>query len=138
MAAWVRIRGFANGERPFRFVFNRCENGTRYEHFGLGFQNGAAVGSIRFSFATAPTAFPLDEWHHLAGTYDGFTYIVYMDGAEVARLDIGWPLAADETDLTIGAGQNGNEFIENIEGDIDEAYLYTRALTPDEVAALAK
>lgn len=138
MGAWVRMRGFTNAERPFRFVFNRCENTTRNEQFGLGFENGAPVGSIHFSFALATRVFPLNEWHHLAGTYDSLVFTLYVDGEVAATQDIGWPVSIDTTDLTIGAGQNGQEIIENIDGDIDEAYLFSRTLTAAEVASMAK
>jgi hypothetical protein len=138
LGAWVRLRGFSNGDHPYNMIFNRCESGTRNEHFSLGFQNGVPEGSIHFSFAVGAKAFPLNEWHHLAGVYDGLTYNVYVDGEMAATLDIGWPIAADTTDVTIGAGQNQQDIIENVNGDIDEAFLFKRTLTLAEIAAFAK
>jgi len=80
---------------------------------------------------------PLNQWVHLAMTYDGNTQILYVNGIEAGREATGWPITADVTPLTIGAGLNIDTVNENLTGRIDEVRIYSRALSPTEVASLA-
>ncbi len=75
------------------------------------------------------------EWHHLAGTHDGTTKILYVDGVEVARIDS--PLVLDDNTIVIGADYNsgflGAEFI----GCLSDVRIYDRALSAPELAQIA-
>ena len=72
-------------------------------------------------------------WHHAAVTYDGATLNLYLDGALVNSQ--AKTLEASDGNLLIGVNKNlnGNFF----SGRMDEVTIYNRALTSDEVAALA-
>ena len=78
-----------------------------------------------------------DNWIHLAGTYDGDTSKLYINGEVVATNDEvnSIPLSQDTNDLAIGnkADANDNQF----KGTIDDVRVYNRALTAAEVAWLA-
>jgi Concanavalin A-like lectin/glucanases superfamily len=83
------------------------------------------------------------KWHLAAGTYDGATVRLYVDGTEVgsgtpASGSIGYGLAGNNN-FTIGNYGGASECVEstNFSGDIDEVRVYSRALTATEIGRLA-
>jgi hypothetical protein len=134
--AWVKVDKI-NTVKDFNFVISRLELGTRLDHYGLGMFQGLPVAVIHFFKAIGPTNVPIGEWTHMGFTYDGITMRVYINGAEVSFLDAGWPIAADETPVTIGAAINEEDVIEHLSATVDEVRLYNRELSANEVATLA-
>lgn len=79
-----------------------------------------------------PAALPVGEWTHLAGTYDGVTQRLYVNGVQVAsRAQTGTTLV---TTGPLRFGGNG-VYGEYFQGRIDEVRIYDRVLTPEEIAA---
>jgi hypothetical protein len=76
----------------------------------------------------------LDEWIHVAATWDGATMRIYKNAVEVGSTDKGGTAVA--VDPTVGAAF-GNQPVgaENrpFDGTIDDVRIYTRALTADEI-----
>ena len=74
---------------------------------------------------------PVDEWTHLATTYDGVTQRLYVDGVEVASRAVLGTIAVSAGALLIG----GNAFdpTQSFNGVIDEVRIYNRALSQSEV-----
>jgi hypothetical protein len=81
-----------------------------------------------------PFALFVDEWSHLAGTWDGVAMRLYVDGAEVAS----GAGTADTSrgDLLIG-GNGESSSVLPWNGDVDEARLYDRELDAESIATLA-
>lgn len=82
-----------------------------------------------------PSAIPLNEWTHLAISFDGRTKRLYVNGAEVASRGELRALVYDAAPVpvTIGSDWTSNASSARFNGRIDEVALYNRALTPDEV-----
>ncbi len=82
-----------------------------------------------------------NRWHHLAVTFDGKNIACYIDGVEQSRaVRHSGPLKKDDWDLCIGnsaVDYGTGEFLA-YDGLIDEVRIYNRALSPDEVKALAQ
>lgn len=77
-------------------------------------------------------------WHHLAGSFDGTTKTLYLDGQAIASVVVNTPIAYDvvSTPLTIGTDwENGVPFY-FFNGRIDEPSLYSRALTATEIQSI--
>ena len=71
------------------------------------------------------------RWHHVAGVYDGQFVRIYVDGIEESSRKIGSvTLHANDQEVIIGASGGHGEFFT---GAIDEAAVYSRALSPTEV-----
>ena len=77
-------------------------------------------------------------WYHMAGTYDGTTLRLYVNGVQVSE-DAKSPagnLVSNSEILFIGSNDNYG-FDSSFDGIIDDAVIFNRALSAAEVAALA-
>ncbi len=137
VAAWVKLDKY-NEFKPWTVIAQRHQLASRIQQFMLGILNGTPAAEINFFKVTSLVNVPLNQWVHLAFTYDGIKGTVYMDGVVAGENDLGWPIATDETPFTIGAGINETDVIENVPGMVDEVILYDTPLTPAEVDGLAK
>ena len=83
MAAWTWRDAAIN---DYEVVAARQEGTTVRNAFWLGFQGvEARVGVFGVSLQRAFTT-PFGRWVHIAGTYDGTTLRLYIDGALVGSL----------------------------------------------------
>jgi hypothetical protein len=84
---------------------------------------------------TADTPLTPNQWQHVAATFDGNTLRLYVEGKERGSREVTTVLHASPSPLTLGRGtyDRGRQFA----GGLDELMLFDRALSADEVAALA-
>jgi Concanavalin A-like lectin/glucanases superfamily len=137
ISAWVKLAKYNQLKKQNVFA-QRHEAGTRIEHFFMGLSDGKPAVGIQFSFYLGQNLFPLNQWVHMAMTYDGIEQCGYINGVVFGCQDVGWPLAGDETPFTMGAGINETDAIEQINGLIDEVRLYNVALTSPDVVELSQ
>src|SRR5882724_3834407 len=91
--------------------------------------NTGTSGSSERSVA-GPGALPLNTWSHLAGTYDGATLRLYVNGTQVASQAFTGSIVTSTGALRIGGNGVWGEYFT---GRIDEVRIYNRALTPAEI-----
>ena len=72
-----------------------------------------------------------EDWHHLAGTYDGTTIRWYGDGVELGSMD--WELNTIDKVQVGKRADNANHF----PGNVDDARIYSVALSKEEIAYIA-
>src|SRR5262249_13590377 len=117
-------------------------NGTA-DSYSIWLQNGNLYGGISdITGANSSIAVPFTpnagQWYHVAFTFDDATkqQILYLNGARVAfsmpNLSIGY----DNHPLYLGADVNNGSLNTFLQGRIDEAALYSRALSAGEIAAI--
>jgi len=147
---WFQTAG-ANGG-----VILGQQSGSPYEASVPGWTPGVYVGTdgrlyAQMFYGTAGVA-PVvsaikvndSQWHHAAVTYDGTTETVYLDGGEIGTIT---PLTqapnGSSIEYELGTGftqswpaSSGAWFTFN--GLIDEATLYSRALSAGEVANIVQ
>ena len=83
----------------------------------------------------ATTEYPIDgTWMHVAGTYDGETMRLYVNGVEESSLAVVMPIPINNDPLRIGGESVATR---NYLGAMDDARVYNRALTAVEIATLA-
>ncbi len=81
------------------------------------------------------SGYPINTWFHMAGTYDGNTMKLYVDGALVSTVSISGPIdVRRDADLLIGTRLSipSNTF----QGLIDEVEIFDRALSQSEIQGI--
>ncbi|MHB9024161.1 MAG: alpha-L-fucosidase [Armatimonadota bacterium] len=127
MVAWVKATG------PGLNLFGKqgvCSVGVGegYVAFALYDSEGK-----QYYYPTPDSlAFTFDAWHHVVFTYDGSTMRIYIDGEEQGA-GLKAQFTIKEADSPFRIGWNGTHY----PAMLDEAMLYNRALTKEEVIALA-
>jgi hypothetical protein len=91
-----------------------------------------SAGGLTDNFSGGVTL-PLDEWHHLALTWDGTTKRGYYDGVLVGMSNAGCGSSNEPFEL----GADGTSPVDFMDGTVDDAVYYTRVLTAAEVMQLA-
>ena len=135
-AAWVKSAGSYNKaqriviggpyayDQPTFLGYLGTDNANKYWAFS---RNGNEAGATTSSNDT-------ENWHHLAATYDGEKIVFYLDGVSVQTTALAHNRMA--CTMKIGFGNNVRPDAEYWNGAIDEAYVFDRALSTDEVVAL--
>jgi hypothetical protein len=80
---------------------------------------------------TADTRLPLGRWVHLAGTFDGQTMRIYVDGEDRGPMERPGPVWPNDFDLCLGNVELRHAAY--FRGLLDEVKVYSRALTAEEV-----
>jgi hypothetical protein len=108
-----------------RFIFSVCAKGD--EQLGP------------YLDVWSPSLVPVDQWTHVAATYDGSTMKVYLNGQLQNQAAFPYGIFPGTGDLAIGAfvggvpaGQQAYPF----NGRIDEPAIYNRALSADEILGI--
>ena len=78
----------------------------------------------------ATAALPLNTWSHLAGTYDGVTLRLYLNGVQVVSRAQSGLIQTSNGDLNIGASLSDPGFFAGL---IDEIRIYNRPLSAVEI-----
>ncbi len=77
------------------------------------------------------------KFHHLAGTYDGTTMTVYLDGVSVGTKSAPGHINGSASKLLIGARSISDAPTQFFNGAIDEVDVFRRCLRADEIKAIA-
>lgn len=72
------------------------------------------------------------DWHHLVGVYDGTEIRLYMDGVLMNSTPAAGNLNSSSADLLLGSQSSMNFF----SGQLDEAMIFNKALSQEEVSYL--
>ena len=113
-------------------------------NLGGDYYGKKARGKLGFEdpedYVSSDRALADNQWHHVAGTFDGKVLRCYLDGKEKSQsLKTSRRLRKNSWDLCIGntvAEDSTGEFIA-YDGLIDEVRIYNRALSADEIKMLA-
>ncbi len=134
VAAWVRptdlsgYREIFRQECPNRILFSFQADGTILS-LGLNVD-----GYEECDAAITPSQVNDGAWHHCAGTFDGQTLRVYLDGREVGTLARPGRLALQaDAPVFVGSSNGDGEFFQ---GGLDDLRLYPQTLTAAQVTAL--
>jgi hypothetical protein len=133
-AIWLRLDAFPTDEACL--WTKSFDNANGYDTFTLCIgSDGTAIfdGETPGGSADAETGpqLALGTWHHLALSWDGTTKRGYVDGVNVVTVEI--QLGAGTEPLALG-GSRSSYFVQ---GTVDDALYYTRALSAAEVTQLA-
>ncbi len=146
VSAWVNLK--STGQ--WGAIAGCLEDTGNYEKgWLLGYENGkfsfalASKGSDDgnglMTYLTAKEPIELGRWYHIAGTYDGQTMKLYVNGklANESRAQSGEILYEPKSPYVLGAYKDSNEF-HGWEGAFQEVKVYSRVLPASDFAAVAK
>ena len=131
LEAWVRLGSTAGIQDilahgytvdPKREVFLRVIDGS----YQVGSWDGTG-----YNTSYAIPAGDVENWVHLVGAYDGVYWRLYRNGVEVSKS--AQPHGAVQVDDAWAIGSAGNGSERFFSGRIDEAAIYPRALSANEI-----
>lgn len=111
--------------------------GPAVNGFALRVDNGVAqawtLGSPGqgYGVVTGRTRLTAGDWHHVAAVYDGSQLTVYVNG--VADGSVATSISPGSGNATIKLGGRGDDSFQRLRGDLDEAAIYDRALSAEEI-----
>ncbi|MGI9457252.1 MAG: LamG domain-containing protein [Aeoliella sp.] len=138
LATWIWQE---SGNNDARVIIKSTGNSGAQQSWGL---TSDETGELDFRIRTGgnwyrvqvPGAISNGVWTHIAGTYDGTTLRVYINGVEAASgaHPVGGAVETDATGtVTLGDSIAGGR---PFDGKIDDARVYDRALTATDIAFL--
>lgn len=142
MAAWVK-RETSSESRFSWAISRRTASGNVILNLGVNLWSHVVTTRIRDATLTeitseqGVTAMTLGQWHHIAYTWDGANVYVYLDGVEDAGPDPHTSTGYAGTDV-FWIGDDRIDGNNDLDGAIEDAAMWDKALTGDEIALLAK
>ena len=140
--AWI----YVTANRYFPSIIGKGNTGIYAESYHLFlYSEGSANGRASFLVNTNGTSsgraiaegqpIPYNGWHFVAGTYDGTTVKVYVDGSLAGMTLHTGSIYSTNDDLLIGKVDRALSSYHDayFSGSIDEAELYNRALSATEI-----
>jgi hypothetical protein len=134
VAAWVRPDTLATQYVVKKATQSRNGYELSLSSSGRGFFRVNDVASGDKYRVNATSVHQLGTWVHLAGTYDGTTMRFYVDGVLQGSVVGPSAITTNSSPLGIGAEPGGYR---RFKGGLDEVRLYDRALSAQEISALA-
>lgn len=106
------------------YIFPRTDDGWKSFSFYVHLE-GLGWNIISASYPS------VNEWHHVAATYDGFVMKIYLDGELKATKEVVGTVSSNLNPVTIGTqpGFSGEFF----QGNVDEVRIWNRALDECEI-----
>ena len=148
--AWVWLDpSLPSGRGGEQIVFKKNTWSAWFEGYSLlkvTIDNGDGTYTDRFQFCVSrygdqvainsQTIAQRGVWYHVAATYDGNQSILYVNGVGEAAATPGFALDYDTTPLFIGTSGTWAPYLNMFGGIIDEASIYNRALSTNEIVAI--
>ncbi|KAB2663369.1 MAG: hypothetical protein DVB31_10850 [Verrucomicrobia bacterium] len=139
IVTWINIAAINPPALGTQQIFDKYWDGS-----ATGYQLVLNQGRLEFAVATAANRSfaitgvecPLRQWVHVAGTYDGTTARLYVDGTERAAAPLSGNIVHNGHDATIGNDNWPGSRQYAVDGLIDEVEVYARGLDAAEVRAI--
>jgi hypothetical protein len=129
IAMWIYLKSYSTAGGTGVTKETSYKAGTR-DHKKMMVRATTAGGAWADNSVDGKTEVPLEEWHHIAATYDAASgdAIVYVDGKEDAEGSFSGEITPNTSVVWIGRG-NAPYF----DGVYDEVAIWNVALSPDEI-----
>lgn len=132
VTCWVKT---ARAEQNQAWIVNRIQAGGEATGFRLGIMSGHPCFSVPQTAwshtAQASEALPVGTWVALAGTFDGRTVRIYMNGEVCGEQPRSGRIGKNNFPIFLGSFAPAHSA--HFEGLLDEVKLYNRALSAEEL-----
>ncbi len=116
----------SNSDFNNSYIFPRTSDGWRTIEFLINIYGyGWKVLKVPYGLAK------LNQWHHVAATYDGLRMRMYIDGVKSGEIAFAGFITTNNNVLSLGNHMGFSEFYG---GSIDEVRVWNRALTGCEIS----
>lgn len=143
LAAWVYPKGYKGGYPDMGVITKHAEGAGSYNGYLIGLHRNGENWQVLCQFNAQGESWPTNEifggvvtdntWHHIACTYDNSELRVYVNGSLAGSVSVGPKNVANSSSPV----RIGNDLgLSPFNGYIDEAAIFNRALTPQEIASL--
>jgi hypothetical protein len=134
LATWVNVNDFGNGQNdPW---VNKGDHSWCIKGHRTGYAIEFFVYEGTWNWISAEVGDLNNQWHHVAGTFDGTQLKIYVDSAEVATKDYVGGIATSVHNVAIGTNtEAAGRFSEGI---LDEVRIYNKALSAEEILYIAQ
>jgi len=127
MCGWAKSDSVAVG---WRWIAAYGSEGTNLAMF-IGMNGTDLYGGGYGNDILKANFWDVDVWHHICLTFNGTMARLYADGVEVTSAEKSvWNLALGRAHI----GRQVNNYAEFWDGAVDDVRLYSKALTPEEIA----
>ncbi|WP_028315468.1 right-handed parallel beta-helix repeat-containing protein [Desulfatibacillum aliphaticivorans] len=134
LAGWIKLDG---DELAYQPIVAQMASGNQ------AFWLGTYYGSPKFRISTSGSSWDGEiyadsiyltpqKWYHLAGTYDGETMYLYLNGSLVGSCSLSGTVYASSASVTLGAADGMF-----LEGALDDVRVYGKALNFIDIAETA-
>jgi len=131
VSAWIKVNAFT---RDFQAIVTKGDNAWRIQRWSnTNCIEFACTGLAHNSYGHVIGNIAVDDeqWHHVAGVYDGTKIYLYIDGnTDVSAATSGW-INTNNYSVMIGGNAERPERCWN--GMIDDVRVYRRGLSAEEV-----
>jgi hypothetical protein len=138
MSAWIYPKSYSNDQRIISKEWGTSQPYNVYTFL----LSGTGESKLEFRIAlneevnrhriTSDNDILLDEWTHVAATFNSTASVLYINGEfEKADYTVSGTIRDNDRDVYIGASEFYSPRYFN--GTIDEAHIWDRALTSDEI-----
>jgi len=139
LAAWVRPNSFIGGPGGYpQFVLKGDFLASYFlglTNDGMGFLRGGDGVPGMGRVIITDDALKLNTWNHVAMTFDGTSFIFYINGVHVHNGSHSGNISSVIENLHIGGQPVYSNYFN---GTIDEVRIYSRALSEEEIRELAQ
>lgn len=139
VAAWLQLETVPTGNNNYACAISKPLLANDRDTYSLCIDSMARVlyysASSTGDDYTYGAAVNPGGWHHVAMSWDGTTKTGYLDGVATAVMTA---THSDDHDILIGADANTGSTVYRITGAMDDVFLYTRALSAQEIAQLMR
>ena len=139
LECWINANEQVNG-----VIVGKLLNDNIYYSYVLAIQNGMLTFSVCSAEADCSPSVELNyapyynAWHHIAGTYDGTSITLYVDGLPANFDYYDKNIGYYDSQVYVGIIQvpefGPNYFLDAFIGKIDEVAIYDRALPSSEIS----
>lgn len=141
LCAWVKPSVATRG----KIVGRHNTTNTSNSYYALELSNGQARMGVSYSTWFGMSAsmtwaaggtITAGNWYHLAGTWDGTTISVYVNGVRVDTASQSGSIQTGSSIVTVGAHHNGSSASNYFGGELEDIRQYNRTLSANEIMTM--